>query len=112
MSPPSTATSRRPQDKHVELEDTDCEIDHLALGCLCGHLTEELMDENSSGPIFLSVFHNKKTTKGDRAQSSRRGKASENISFLNERCFFFGIAEVLEAWLSSIFLMILQLKRV
>jgi hypothetical protein len=35
------------QDSHLDLEESDCEIDHLALGHLCVGLTEKLMDDNN-----------------------------------------------------------------
>lgn len=44
----------------ADAEDSDCEIDHLALGQLCEDLTEELMDKNSMDPELASVLHNKK----------------------------------------------------
>jgi hypothetical protein len=46
-------------DSHLDLDESDCEIDHLALGYLCGDLTKELMDDNN--PLWdLSSKHIKK----------------------------------------------------
>jgi hypothetical protein len=36
------------QDSHLDLDESNCELDHLALGHLCGDLTEELMDDNNT----------------------------------------------------------------
>jgi hypothetical protein len=35
------------QNSYLDLDESDCEIDHLALGHLCGDLTDELMDDNN-----------------------------------------------------------------
>ena len=40
------STTQNYQDSHSDIDDSDCEIDHLALGHLCGDLTEELMDDD------------------------------------------------------------------
>ncbi|TVU29826.1 hypothetical protein EJB05_21413, partial [Eragrostis curvula] len=70
---PSMKTS---QDSHLDLEDSDCEIDHLALGRLCGDLTEELMDDNSSEPgstIYIDATDDKKALKYEVTSSTRPG---------------------------------------
>lgn len=39
----------------MDLEDLDCEIDHLALDHLCGDLMEELINDKSNR--FLLLFY-------------------------------------------------------
>ena len=80
------------QDSHLLLDESDCEIDHLALGHLCGDLTEELMDDNnlfydlSSRPSKKYSVAKKKVvdrkTKIKNLQPTRKGQTTKKQNVL------------------------------
>lgn len=77
---PSVHTNRH--DDVSDVDDSDCEINHLALDNLCGDLTEELMDDSSLDLSTCSVQHAKNNKKQVRVQTSNRGrKAKKQIVF-------------------------------
>ena len=77
------------QDSHLDLDESDCEIDHLALGHLCGDLMEELMDDNnllcdlSSRPSKKFSVAKKKVvdrkTKIKKLQPTRKGQTTKKL---------------------------------
>lgn len=76
---PSVKTSE--DDEIAEVEDSDCDIDHLVLDRLYSDLTEELMDDDSTDQVFTSVLHNKKNQKGNRVHASHRRQVARKLSF-------------------------------
>lgn len=68
------------EDSHLDtdIEDSESEIDHLALGHLCGDLTEELMDDTSTDHILVSAFRKNKKAKNVKLQPSGKGQATKN----------------------------------
>ncbi|TVU00621.1 hypothetical protein EJB05_53956, partial [Eragrostis curvula] len=43
------------EDSHLDVDDSDCDIDQIILGNLCGDLTEVVMDDNNESLFLTSV---------------------------------------------------------
>ncbi|TVU25577.1 hypothetical protein EJB05_28078, partial [Eragrostis curvula] len=43
------------EDSHLDVDDSDCDIDQITLGNLCGDLTEVVMDDNNESLFLTSV---------------------------------------------------------
>ena len=81
------STTQNCQDSHSDIDDSDCEIDHLALDHLCGDLTEELMDDDDLNHNLscktskkLSVARKKasvRNTKIGRVKPTRKGPVTK-----------------------------------
>lgn len=68
------------EDSQIEVEDSDCDVDHLTLGHLCGDLTEEVMDDSSLDQFVFSSLNRSKISKNVRYRSSRKGQAKQKTS--------------------------------
>lgn len=70
------------EDSHIDLEESDSDFDHIALGHLCGDLAEEVMDDDNSDLALLSNFNKDKNICCRKGKLSRRDlKTKKQIIF-------------------------------